>query len=40
MTGLRLWLRDDGRRPDRKALLAAVVALAVLLPFWWLAALW
>ena len=40
MVGLRRWLRNAVREPDRRALLAAVLALAVLLPFWGLAGRW
>jgi PAS domain S-box-containing protein len=36
--GSRLW--DAARRPDGKALLATLLALAVLLPLWWLAGDW
>jgi PAS domain S-box-containing protein len=36
--GKRLW--DAARRPDGKALLGALLALALLLPIWWLAGRW
>ncbi len=40
MTGLRSRLWDAARRPDGRALLATLLALAVLLPVWWLAGRW
>jgi sensor domain CHASE-containing protein len=40
MAGLRLRLWATVRRPDGRALLAALLALAVLLPTWWLASRW
>jgi PAS domain S-box-containing protein len=40
MAGLRSRLWDVARRPNGKALLAALLALAVLLPAWWLAGRW
>jgi PAS domain S-box-containing protein len=40
MAGLTSWLRAAVRRPDGKALLAAMLALALLLPAWWLAGRW
>ena len=40
MARLRSRLWDAARRPDGKALLSALLALAVLLPVWWLAGRW
>jgi len=40
MASFGRWLRHAAREPERKALLAAVLALAVLLPSWWLASRW
>jgi PAS domain S-box-containing protein len=40
MAGFRSRLWAAARRPDAKALLAALLALAVLLPVWWLAYRW
>jgi PAS domain S-box-containing protein len=40
MAGLRQRLWHVVRQPDSKALLAALLALAVLLPVWWLAGRW
>ncbi len=40
MTSLRSWLWATAQQPDGKALLAMLLALAVLLPTWWLAGRW
>jgi PAS domain S-box-containing protein len=40
VAGLQSRLWSAARRPDGKALLAAVAALAILLPAWWLASRW
>jgi PAS domain S-box-containing protein len=40
MTGASRRIWDAARRPDGKALLAAVAAVAILLPAWWLAGRW
>ncbi len=40
MAGLRSRLWGAARQPDGKALLAALLALVVLLPLWWLAVRW
>ena len=40
MAGSKRWLREFVREPDRKALLAAVLTLGVLLPLWGLAGRW
>ena len=40
MADLRSRLWDAARRPDVRALLAALLTLAVLLPVWWLAGRW